>query len=291
MAPEEVAVGAAVHPSLHGLQVRDLGLQLRGAPGRRQGRAKRIAVLLETGREGLDGGDLATPRVLDLAVDGPASGDGPRAVRHTALAHDRDEALSEGDASRHFIVVLDARDVRALGRRWLGVRARTRSRQLPRREQCVGALIPRHRAAPAPHLRRRVRLLAVSHVQPAQARTVSGDTSSRSATSRPSACTAMAKSLGLVVVRIAFHDGLVINDGTDLRTTIGNREAVSVIAALDGRSRPPEWWDDQRFAQAATDGDRARYEALFAQFADLADVARVERPGFSSPPAMSGSRD
>lgn len=53
-APEEVEVGAAVHLSLHELQARDLALRLRVAPGRRQGSAKRIAVLRETGREGLD---------------------------------------------------------------------------------------------------------------------------------------------------------------------------------------------------------------------------------------------
>lgn len=42
-------------------------------------------------------------RVLEPSLDGLAPDDGLRAVRHTALAHDPDEALDEGDASHRAI--------------------------------------------------------------------------------------------------------------------------------------------------------------------------------------------
>ncbi len=64
-------------------------------------------------------------RFFEPSVKGLTPGDGPRAVCHVALSHDRGEAFNEGDPSCDFGVLRDARHTRALGLRALAVAAHT----------------------------------------------------------------------------------------------------------------------------------------------------------------------
>jgi hypothetical protein len=75
---------------------------------------------------------------------------------------------------------------------------------------------------------------------------------------------------------IIFQDGFVINDLTDINRTIGNLEAAPIVAALDALERTPEWWNDQRFAQAATEDDERAYLDLLERLRKLPGVIRID---------------
>jgi hypothetical protein len=85
----------------------------------------------------------------------------------------------------------------------------------------------------------------------------------------------MALLYALQTVSITFDDGFVINDLGDLGKTIGVIEATAVVATLDASGRSPEWWSDQRFAAAATEGESRVYDEIIAKLSTLRHVTEV----------------
>src|SRR4051794_17545899 len=101
-ATEQIEVGASVHLALDQLELVDLAFRLSAAPRHGKRRFDRRPILLQAGRESLDGRNTAGPGLLK-----PGSEDGARVGRNfvavdTAVSHQLGEALDKGEGSANF---------------------------------------------------------------------------------------------------------------------------------------------------------------------------------------------
>ena len=101
-AAQEIEVGASVHLTLDQLELVDLPLRLSAAPRHGKHRFDRRPILLQAGRESLDGRNTAGPGLLK-----PGSENGARVGRSfgavdTAVSHQLGEALDQDEGPANF---------------------------------------------------------------------------------------------------------------------------------------------------------------------------------------------
>jgi len=101
-AAQKIEVCASVHLALDQRELVDLPLRLSAAPRHVQRRFVRRSILLQVGREGLDGRNTAGPGLLKLGSE-----NGERVGRSfvavgTAVLHQLGEALDQGEGPANF---------------------------------------------------------------------------------------------------------------------------------------------------------------------------------------------
>ncbi len=113
-ATQQVEAGAAVHLPLQELEPGDPALGLAVAPRRRERRPDGVAVLLQSGREGLDGGYAARARVAQPSPESLERRLHPVPAAGAAVAHQLGEAARQGGDHRRLAVLRHARDGRGI---------------------------------------------------------------------------------------------------------------------------------------------------------------------------------
>src|SRR3954447_16037572 len=101
-AAQKIEAGAPVHLTLDQRELVDLPLCLSAAPRHGKRRFDRCSILLQAGRDGLDGRNTAGPGILK-----PGSENGARVGRSfvavdTAVSHQLGEALDQGEDTANF---------------------------------------------------------------------------------------------------------------------------------------------------------------------------------------------